>query len=85
MMRNTRDVASAIRQARLERGLTQAQLADLIGVGRDWVVRLEQGSPRLELSKVLDAFVALGLELTPTPVRADDVPDPFAAALQGLT
>lgn len=52
-----------MRTARRAQGLTQAALADRLRVSRDWVVRLEQGSPRLEAQKVLDALGALGLTL----------------------
>lgn len=67
MLTNTRDIAALVRHTRREQGLTQAELAARIGVGRDWVVRLEQGNPRLELSKVLNALAALNLGLTATP------------------
>lgn len=58
-----RDLSALVRSTRLSRGLTQAQLADRLGVSRDWVVRLEQAGTRLEVQKVLDALVVLGLQL----------------------
>ncbi len=58
-----RDVSALLRSTRLSRGLTQAELADRLGVSRDWVVRLEQAGTRLEVQKVLDALVVLGLQL----------------------
>ena len=81
-----RDVAVAVREARRGLGVTQAQLAENLGVGRDWVVRLEQGAPRLEAQKVLDALVILGIPLTVGSVRAEgvDESDPFAAVFDGL-
>lgn len=82
-MRTMREVASTVRKARRDCGLTQAELAHRIGVGRDWVVRLEQGSPRLEVAKVLDALTALGLSLTATPLPPD-VPDPFTDVFEAL-
>lgn len=85
MLRNTQDVANAVRQARKQRGLTQAQLAQRAGVGRDWLVRLEQGNPRLELSKVLDTFTALGLSLSlETTPATEPAADPFAAVFEAL-
>lgn len=85
MLRTTQDVATAVRQARRQRGMTQAQLAQRAGVGRDWIVRLEKGSPRLELSRVLDTFAALGLSLSVVDAPASDAePDPFASVFQGL-
>ncbi|HMR49467.1 MAG TPA: type II toxin-antitoxin system Y4mF family antitoxin [Arachnia sp.] len=83
-MRTVQDVATAVRLARKERGLTQAQVAERAGVGRDWVVRLEQGNPRLELSKVLDVVHVLGLEITLSDAPEPDE-DPFAAVFQTLT
>lgn len=85
MLRTTQDVATAVRQARKQRGLTQAQLAQRAGVGRDWLVRLEKGNPRLELSKVLDTFAALGLALSiePTPTQ-EAQSDPFASVFKAL-
>jgi HTH-type transcriptional regulator/antitoxin HipB len=62
-----RDVGALVRSARRDRGLTQAELASLVGVGREWVVRLEKGSPRVEAQKVLDVLSALGLVLDVSP------------------
>jgi y4mF family transcriptional regulator len=55
------DVAGAVLTARKQRGWTQAQLASGAGVSRDLVNRLERGSGRVELQKVLDVLAALGL------------------------
>jgi putative transcriptional regulator len=45
-------VTNTIRGLRTERGLTQAQLAELLGVTRQTVIAVEQGrySPSLELA-----------------------------------
>ncbi len=71
-----RDLGALVRSERRDQGLTQAELAALVGVGREWVVRLEGGSPRLEVQKVLDALSALGLvlEVTPSPQSASRPP-----------
>lgn len=63
---SVRDLGALVRSTRLEAGLTQAELATRLGVARDWVVRLEQGHPRLEAQKVLDALAALDLTLDAT-------------------
>jgi len=55
------DVGAVVRTVRQRAGLTQAELARRLGVSRDWVVRLEQGHPRLEAQKVFDALAVLGL------------------------
>lgn len=62
--RNANDAAATIRAARRARGLTQAELADRAGVGRQWLVALEKGHERAELGKVISVMGALGLTLT---------------------
>jgi len=51
MVKPTR-LTNAIRELRTERGLTQADLADAIGVTRQTVIAIEQGkySPSLEMA-----------------------------------
>ncbi|WP_442914396.1 helix-turn-helix domain-containing protein [Kribbella sp. NBC_00709] len=63
-LHTVRDVGAAVRDARIHRRLTQAELARLAGVSREWLVRLEQGHPRLEIQLVLDTLAALSLTLT---------------------
>ena len=58
-----------VREARIVSHLTQADLADLMGVSRAWIIRLERGAPRIELGMTLRAMHALGLE---TSVRFPD-------------
>jgi HTH-type transcriptional regulator/antitoxin HipB len=62
-----RDLGAAVREARSQQNLTQAELARRAGVSRDWLVRLEQGHPRLEVQLVLDVLSAAGLALTAVP------------------
>lgn len=64
------DVAGAVRLARKERGWTQAQLAVRAHVSRDLVNRLERGSGRVEVAKVLDVLAALGLATVIEPRRS---------------
>lgn len=61
--KSVRDLGAQVRSARRTQGMTQADLASRLGVSRDWVVRLEQGHPRLEAQRVLDALSVLGLSL----------------------
>lgn len=64
------EVAGAVRLARKERGWTQAQLAAHARVSRDLVNRLERGSGRVEVAKVLDILSALGLATVIEPRRS---------------
>lgn len=53
-----------VREARRERGLTQAELASRAGVSVRWLVALEAGkSERAELGKILATIGALDLQL----------------------
>jgi transcriptional regulator with XRE-family HTH domain len=61
--KTVRDLGAMVRAARHTQNMTQADLAARLSVGRDWVVRLEQGQPRLEAQRVLDALTVLGLSL----------------------
>jgi transcriptional regulator with XRE-family HTH domain len=66
-----RDLGAAVRQARTEQNMSQADLAAKVGVSRNWIMRLEKGHPRLEAQLVLDAMAAAGVVLT----AAEGLPD----------
>lgn len=58
-----------LRRMRLARGLTQAQLAELAGMSREKVVRMEQGRDSIALRAYLILAHALGAELMLQPAR----------------
>jgi y4mF family transcriptional regulator len=64
------ELGALLRQARLERGWTQAELARHAHVSRELVVRTENGHPRLELEKLFYLLKALGqnLEIVEAPL-----------------
>lgn len=62
-VRSATELAAAVRAAREQQGLTQAELAERIGVSRFWVVAFEKGKESVELGTVLRALTALGLRL----------------------
>ena len=63
-IRTPLDLGLAIREKRRKLKLSQAELAGKVGVGRQWVVAIEQGKSRAELGLVLRTLSALGLSLT---------------------
>jgi HTH-type transcriptional regulator/antitoxin HipB len=63
LARTPEDLGSLVRERRLAREMTQAQLALTIGTSRQWVVDLERGKPTLALGLVLRAMTAVGLSL----------------------
>ncbi len=69
--RTARDLGSVIKDARLRRGWTQADLADRIGVSRQWVIAFERGKPTSELGTALSALTALDLvaDIEPSLIR----------------
>lgn len=58
-----RDIGEAIRLARLDHGLTEAELAQRIGVGRRTVSDMELGRPGADLAIILAALESMGLAL----------------------
>jgi HTH-type transcriptional regulator/antitoxin HipB len=61
------DVAETVRAQRAALRLTQAQLAERVGVGRRFIMDLEAGHPRAELDKVLDVLKALDVNVLAIP------------------
>ena len=59
-----RDLAATVRGRRLELGLSQADIARLAGVSRQWVSEFESGKPTAELRLVIRLLDALRLSLS---------------------
>ncbi|MGV1003691.1 MAG: helix-turn-helix domain-containing protein [Candidatus Nanopelagicales bacterium] len=67
--RVTSQLGDALRSARRDAGLTQAQLADRAGVSRQWVNGVENNdmaSP--DLAKLMRVFGVLGVEVLLAPL-----------------
>ena len=60
-----------IRQRRKALHWDQAQLAERVGVSRQWVIEMEKGKPRAELQLVLRTLNVLGLVLTVGTVEGE--------------
>jgi HTH-type transcriptional regulator/antitoxin HipB len=60
-LRSAEQLGLTIRLRRKEKSLSQSALAELLGVERKWVLRLEAGNPKAELGLVLKALKALGI------------------------
>ncbi len=56
-------IIDGLRSARKARGLTQAQLAELLGFSRDFVSDLEQARGTKHLRRLVQALHAVGLDL----------------------
>jgi len=53
-----------IREKRRQRKLSQAELARKVGVSRQWIVAVERGKSRSELSLVLQTLNVLNISLS---------------------
>lgn len=62
-MKTAIEAGQCIREARQAQGLTQAELADLLEVSRQWVIRTERGNDSAEFSLVMKAFGVLNIDL----------------------
>lgn len=61
---------STLRQLRLERGLTQADLAQRLGVWQEWISRYEVGERRLDVIELAEIARAIGVPLLEVLDRA---------------
>jgi HTH-type transcriptional regulator/antitoxin HipB len=61
--RNPNQIGEIIRRERRARGLTQAQLGDLVGRRQATVSKLEKGDTGIQLDTLFDVLAALNLEL----------------------
>lgn len=66
-IQNAKELGAVVRKLRLERGLTQAGLAQKAGVGREWIIHLEKGRNTLELGLALRTLKALSVILRVEP------------------
>lgn len=74
LIRTPTDLGAVIRDRRKRLKLDQSTLAKRIGVSRQWVIDIEHGHPRAELTLVLRALDALGI-----PLHASGEPSTSAA------
>jgi y4mF family transcriptional regulator len=72
IIRSPHELGHLVRDSRLRKGITQAQLATQVGVSRKWIIDLEAGKRTTDLSLVMRTLNALGLELDARDRRARD-------------
>ena len=63
LLASRQSVIQKLTQARLEKGLSQAQLARLIGTQRSNICRIESGAQNLSLDMMIRIAEALGKDL----------------------
>lgn len=62
-IRSPEDLGRFMAGARVEQGLTQHGLAELLGVNRRYVSEIENGKPGLYTERLFQAMRLLGVEL----------------------
>ncbi|MFT3877574.1 MAG: helix-turn-helix transcriptional regulator [Propioniciclava sp.] len=65
-LRAPADFGLAVQQARLSRGMTQAELAAEVGVPQSTISEVEAGKSTIYLRRLLSLAKATGLEFTAT-------------------
>jgi y4mF family transcriptional regulator len=83
-LRTTVDVGAVVRERRVRLRMSQAALARQARVGREWIIELEKGKPRVPLAMVLRTLEALGLALTAGPETGDMRPRGPKTAGRGI-
>jgi len=63
VLRKRQEIVSVLTQARLEKGLSQAQLAELVGTQRSNICRIENGGQNLSLDLLIKISNALGKDI----------------------
>lgn len=62
------DIGGVIRTRRRELGLDQHELAEMVGVSRQWVLAVERGKDRADVSLVLRTLRVMGLVIQVAPL-----------------
>jgi len=81
-IKTSEDVGAAARFFRLQKGLTQSQLAQSVGASRKWICEFERGHNRAELGIVLRVFNCLGVSLETGPRNTDSTIDNILNSLK---
>lgn len=64
IIRKRQEIVSKLTQARLEKGLSQAQLAEIVGMQRSNICRIENGGQNLSLDLLIKITDALGKDIS---------------------
>jgi HTH-type transcriptional regulator/antitoxin HipB len=70
-VRNSSELGGFIRETRRQLGLDQGELAQKVGVSRQWIIEIEKGKPRAAIGLILRTLNALGvcLDARTEPVK----------------
>lgn len=69
-IRTAPELGAAIRERRRMLKLAQTDLAQRVGVSRQWIIEVEKGKPRAEIGLVLRTLEILGIDLSISDVAS---------------
>lgn len=72
---DARELGQLLSKRRKEKGLTQTELAELVGVGLRLISDLERGTRGVNVATVLLICARLGLDIDITPREAHSSPE----------
>lgn len=61
--RSPRDLGAFVQQTRQEKGISQSELADQLGLTRQYVSELESGTPTLYATRLFEILTELGVSV----------------------
>lgn len=60
---NARVLGDVLRDARIQRGVSQREIADELGVSQRYIVEIERGKPTKAVERIFDFMRETGVEL----------------------
>ena len=57
-------LGQVIQQGRLEQGISQRSLADMLGISQKWIWEMEQGKPGILMERLFQMLEKTGVTLT---------------------
>lgn len=78
-------LSSHLRALRKARGLSQAQLGGVLGVGQTRITRIEHDPTAISVEQFLGILHALGVQMVLRPTGGKTVPGPAAPGLAART
>ena len=63
-IKNPFTLGQVIQQARLERGYSQRELAEILGISQKWIWEMEQGKPGILMDRLFSILDKTGITLS---------------------
>ena len=73
-IKNSYALGQIIQQSRMQKGFSQRELANMLGISQKWIWEMEQGKPGLLMDRLFVILEKTGITLT-AEFEAEDVLD----------